>query len=90
MIRNTPKAIACWRKNALARLTIRTSRWRGALATADDGPEIARGVIAGTVIDAPGGWFVLRRLEARNYQFLKCFTHGKALCPAFRRRIANS
>jgi len=50
-------------------------------AAADDDPEVARGVIPGTDIDTPGGSWLLGKLEARNYQFIKVFLHRKRILP---------
>ena len=50
-----------------------TELHHSAWPAADDDPEVARGVIPGTDIDTPGGSWLLRKLEARNYQFIKAF-----------------
>jgi hypothetical protein len=61
---------------------IRVSRSTAAAPAADDDPEAARGVIPGTDIDTPGGSWLLRKLEARNYQFIKAFLRRKRALPA--------
>jgi DNA-binding transcriptional regulator LsrR (DeoR family) len=53
-----------------------------AAAAADDDPEVARGVIPGIDIDTPGGSWLLRKLESRNYQFIKAFWYRKGILPA--------
>jgi len=64
---------------------IRANRSTAAALAADDDPEVARGVILGTDIDTPGGSWLLRKLVARNYQFIKVFRPRSAHRPRVER-----